>query len=177
MANRGFDTNRGFSLVELVVVLALAGVIAAFAFPVLTGSLRGMQLVSDARKIATSMSYAKLSATSQMTSYRLSFDLDSNQWSLLKRNRMSGVFELQQTVNQLSDGVSNSQIAFKADSTNAPAGFPTTSSSEITFNSRGIPNGIGVIYLSNEDTDFAISVSLAGKVQIWRYQDNQWAAI
>ncbi|MBN1567389.1 MAG: GspH/FimT family pseudopilin [Acidobacteria bacterium] len=177
MANIRFKKSRGFSAVELVMVLAMTGIIAAFAIPVLTNSMRGMQLISDARKIATTMSYAKLSATSQMTSYRISFDLDNDQWSLLKRNRTSGNFELQQAVNQLSDGVANSQIAFKTASGSAPAGFSTNSSTDITFNARGIPNGIGIIYLSNEDADFAVSVSLAGKVQLWRYQDNQWAPI
>lgn len=169
--------NRGFTLIELSIVLGLTAIVAAFTIPVLSDSMRGMQLISDARKIATAMSYAKLSATSQMTSYRLSFDLDNNQWSLLKRDRTSGDFELQQAVNGLSDGVADSGIAFKEDSDSSPAGFPTASSTSITFNSRGIPNGISIIYVSNEDTDYAISVSLAGKVQIWRFRDNQWVPV
>jgi prepilin-type N-terminal cleavage/methylation domain-containing protein len=177
MASIRLKANRGFTLIELSIVLGLTAIVAAFAIPVLSDSMRGMQLISDARKIATTMSYAKLSATSQMTSYRLSFDLDNNQWSLLKRDRTSGDFELQQAVNRLSDGVADSGIAFKDDSESAPAGFPTDSATAITFNTRGIPNGISIVYLSNEDTDYAVSVSLAGKVQIWRFRDNQWVPV
>ena len=168
-----FRGNRGFSLVELTMVLGLTAVAAAFAVPILTESVRGMQLASDAKKISTTMSYAKLSATAQMTSYRLSFDLDSNQWRLLKRNG-NGEFELQETVKDLSEGVDNSGIAFKATSDSAPEGYPTSSSTSITFNARGLPDGIGVVYLSNEDGDYAVSISLAGRVQVWKLNNNQW---
>lgn len=169
----GFRENRGFSMVELSMVLAVTAVAAAFAVPMLTEATRGMQLASDAKKISTTMSYAKLSATAQGTSYQLSFDLDNNQWSMLKRNS-AGVFELEQAVNSLSDGVRNSGIAFKSESGTAPTGFPTSSSTSITFNARGLPSGIGIIYLSNEDADYAVSVSLAGKIQVWKLNNNEW---
>jgi prepilin-type N-terminal cleavage/methylation domain-containing protein len=168
--------NRGFSLVELSMVLAVTAVAAAFAIPVLTESMRGMQLSADAKKISTTLSFAKLSAVAQMTGYRLSFDLGHNQWSLLKRNH-SGTYELQQAVNTLSEGVENSGISFRNISGSAPSGFSTNSSTSITFNARGLPSGVSIVYLSNEDTDYAVSVSLAGKVQVWKRNDNQWAAI
>jgi prepilin-type N-terminal cleavage/methylation domain-containing protein len=171
--------SRGFSMVELSMVLAVTAVMAAIAIPVLSSSMRDMQLISDARKISTTMSYAKLSATAQMTNYQMSFDLANNRWSLLKRNRTSGAYELQQAVNELSLGNANSGVAFK---TSSPSGtapgatgeFLTTSATSVRFNSRGIPNDRVIVYLSNETTDYAVSVSLAGKVQIWRYRDNQW---
>lgn len=175
MVRIGIKENRGFSLIELCIILAITAVTAAFAIPILTESVRGMQLASDAKKISTTMTYAKLSATSQMTSYQLSFDLDNNQWSLLRRNS-SGVFVQQNAVNGLSDGVENSGIGFgkTSDSIPAPDVFATTSSATITFNSRGLPSTTGIVYLHNNDTDFAVSVSLAGKIQVWRYRDNAW---
>jgi Tfp pilus assembly protein FimT len=175
MTKGNVKSEKGFSLVELSMLLAMTALLAALSIPMLTSSMRDMQLVSDARNIATTMTYAKLSATSQMTHYRTSFDLDGNEWKLEKWNRSSNAFELQQAINSLSNGVSNSGIAFKTNSGTAPSGFPTASSTEITFNSRGIPiGGVGIIYLSNEDEDFAVSASLSGKIQIWRYRDSQW---
>jgi len=164
-------------MIELTVVLGLMAAMAAFSVPMLNNSMRGMQLVSDARSIATTMTYAKMSATSHMTRYQMSFNLGNNTWSLLKRNRSTGTYELQQVVNGLSNGISHSGIAFKTSSSTAPSGFPTASSSTITFNSRGIPNGIAIVYLSNADMDYAVSVSLAGKVQVWRFQNSQWGPV
>jgi Tfp pilus assembly protein FimT len=177
------DDVRGFSLAELCILLCIAMVLAALAVPTLTTSMRGMQLGADARNIATTLTCAKLSAMSQMTRYRLAFDLTGNQWRLEKFNRSTGTFELQQAANELSSGVANSGIAFKSSSSSGPTGLPTTSSTAITFSARGIPvdsSGVptpnNVVYLSKSDTDYAIGVSLAGKVQIWRRQDSQWVS-
>lgn len=180
MAIFGFKGNRGFSLIELTMVLGLTAAVAAFSIPMLTNSLRGMQLLSDARNISTTVTYARLSATSQMTRYRLSFDLENNTWNLEKRNRETGEYELQQAVNGLSNGISHSGIAFKAESStepHAPPGFPSESSTAITFSPRGIPDGVSIIYLSNDEIDYAVSVSLAGRVQVWRFQNSQWAPV
>jgi prepilin-type N-terminal cleavage/methylation domain-containing protein len=167
--------EQGFSFVELSAVLAITAIMAAFSLPMLSSSMRDMQLASDAKSIATTMTYAKMSATSKMTRYRLSFNLAHNQWNLAKFNRSNLSFELQQAINGLSNGIAHSGIAFKSNSSSSPSGFPHTSSSTITFNSRGIPvEGISIVYISNADADYAVSTSLSGKVQVWRYQNNQW---
>ncbi len=172
--------DRGFSIAELCVLLGVSALIAAIAIPVLTSGMQSMQLISDARSIATTMSYAKMSAASQATRYRLSFNLDSNQWSLLKLDTSSGTFQLQQAVNALSRGVGHSGIRFKSTSSTAPQGFSTSSSPTLTFNSRGIlvepTSGVGIVYLSNRTDDYAVSASLSGKVQIWRLRDGAWIA-
>ncbi len=170
------DGNGGFSLVEICIFLSLTAILTAMAIPMLGSAMHSMQLVSDARSISTSMSYAKLGAASQMTRYRLSFDLANNEWSLLRQNQSSGNYELQNAVNELSSGMANSGITFKSTSGTAPSGFSTTSSPIITIDSRGVPReGASIIYLSDADRDYAVSISLGGKVQIWRYQNSQWS--
>lgn len=136
---------------------------------------------ADCRSIAAALTYARLSATSQLTHYQLSFDLGGNKWSVQKLNRATGNLDLQGALNTLSSGLASSGIAFRAASASAPAGFPTTSSASITFNSRGIPtNGAGipttdnVVYISGAGNDYAVTVSLAGKVQLWRNRSGQW---
>ncbi len=168
--------ESGFSLTELSMLLLMTAILLAISIPLLGSAMHSMQLVSDSRNIATTMTYAKVGATAQMTSYRMSFDLANNQWSLQKRNRSTGDYELQQAVNQLSSGVANSGIAFKNTSSHSsPSGFPSGSSTTITFNSRGLPSeGMSIIYISNSTDDYAVSVSLSGKVQVWRFRDSQW---
>jgi Tfp pilus assembly protein FimT len=170
--------DSGFSLAELCILLGLIAVTAALSVPLLSSSMRSIQLLSDARSIAGTLSVAKLTAISQMTRTQVSFDISGNQWSLSKWNKTTSQYELQGAVNSLSNGVSNSGIRFKTSSGTAPDGFPTTSSSAITFNSRGIvSNGaVGTVYVSDSDTDFAITVSISGKVQLWRRQNSQWIA-
>lgn len=175
--------ERGFSLIELVILLALAGIVAGFSIPTLSSSMRRWQLASDARNIATNLTYAKFGAISQMTHCRLSFDVEGNQWSLSKYNRTTSAYALQGSPNQLSNGLANSGIQLRSDSSSAPSGFSTSSSVSITFNSRGIPidatgkpTSNNVVYLSDAREEYAVTVSLTGKVQLWKLISGQWTA-
>lgn len=172
------ENDRGFSLTELCLIVALMAVTAALSVPMISSSMPGLQLRADARSISDALSLAKLTAISQMTRTQVSFNIAGNQWSLSKWNKTTSQYDLQGAVNSLSSGVSHSGIQFKAASGSAPSGFPTTSSGTITFNSRGIISngGVGAVYISNNDTDFAITVSISGKVQLWGRQNSQWIA-
>jgi Tfp pilus assembly protein FimT len=170
------SNHSGFSLVELCIVLGAMTILVGFAIPMFTSSLRGMKLASEAKNIATTLTYAKLRAISQMTNCRLSFNLNSNQWVLQQLIRGTSNFTQLDGVNILSLGVEGSGIAFKTSSSSAPTGFPVTSSTTITYSSRGTPtpSEARIVYLSDLTTDYAISVSISGKVQVWRQRNSQW---
>jgi Tfp pilus assembly protein FimT len=171
---------RGFSLVELCILLGMVMLVSAMAIPSLSDAMRGMQLAADARNIASALNYAKLSATSQMKRYRVSFVLAENRWQVEKFNNTSGLFEAELEGSTLS---TESGIAFQTTSGDALTGYPSSSSTAMTFNSRGIPvddSGVpttnNVVYISKADSDFAISVSLAGKVRVWKHHAGQWCS-
>jgi len=178
--------DKGFTFVELCVVVVTMAIMAALAIPQLSSTMRAMKIASDARSIATTMTYAKMNAASLTTRCRVLIDLDRNEWRLERRIPGTSNWELQQAVNQLSSGVGNSGIAFKRTSSTAPPVypgdgaplFPTDSSSTFTFSSRGTlvePSvGMGIIYISNNEEDYAVSVSVSGKAQVWRYRNSQW---
>ena len=175
--------DPGLSLVEIMIVLALFASLSAIAVPMISSSMRNMQLAADAQNISTTLSSARLSAKSSMIPHRIVFDLNNNEWCLEKFNRTSGNFELQRDVYQLSSGLTGSGITFVANSASAPGIFPPKSSRTITFNTHGIPVDINnvptsnnIIYLSKSDTDYAISVTLTGKVQVWKNNKEQWEA-
>ncbi len=181
----GVPRNRddGFSLTEVVLVVAVLAVVSSISVPFVTSSLRGLQVSSDARRIASSLSYAKMAATSKMTRYQLVFDISGNRWSIQRFNRATGNYETEGASTQVSAGLSGSGIALQASATSAPSGFPADSSTFIRFNSRGIPiNSTGsptstsVIYLAGAGSQFGVTVSLAGQVQVWKVRGGQWVS-
>lgn len=172
------SNHRGFSLIELSIVLGLVALVSAFSIPMLSSAMEDMQMIGDARSIATALTYAKISSTAKMIHYRVSFDLDDSQWNVEKEtSQNAGVFEVEQAINALRNGNAAAEIAFKSASDAAPTGFNTDSSTTITFNSRGMPlGGPQIIYLTKSDADFAVSVSLTGRIQVWRFKDGQWVS-
>ncbi len=178
--------EHGFSLAEIMVAVVLLLLFAALTLPTLSSALNAWQLNADARKIATTLMSARLRTTSQATRYRVHFDVANNSFSCQSLNRATGNYEdiADESATTLSDGISNSGIHLTADSASGPTGFPTTSKEFIIFNSRGIPitdagvpTGDNVIYLSNSSTNYAVTVSQVGRIQLWKFDVSlsQWA--
>src|SRR5947209_5429774 len=66
--------ERGFSLVELLVVVGVTGVIGAIAVPMMMNTLGNFRLDGDARGILNAVSLTKLRAASDFSKARLYVD-------------------------------------------------------------------------------------------------------
>jgi Tfp pilus assembly protein FimT len=173
--------KAAFSMIELCLAMAAMAVLGAISIPMLSSTMRGMQLGSEARKIATALTDAKLSAASQTNPYRVFFRHAANSWQLERFDQAEGEFVSAGAENTLSDGLANSGISFRSNSSLAVTGYPASSSESITFNARGFPidaagapTASNVIYVSDSDADFAITVSLTGKTQVLKKDDDGW---
>ncbi len=177
------SSERGYSLQELMIVVASMMIVMGVAVPLTTSSMRSMQVLSDGQKIASDLSLARLLATSKASRYEVLFDVAGNKWTMQKYDPATGSYQKEGASNTLSEGLFESGITLKSTSASAPSGFPTTASGFIRFNSRGIPvnaagtpTGDNVVYLSGNETDYAVTVSLSGKVQRWKLRNAQWVA-
>lgn len=176
--------DKGFSLTELAVVMAVLALLAAFTVPTISSTMRNLKSRTDARKIATALSVAKLKATSQLTRYQVRFSLAQNRWITEKFNKITGRYEADGAEIALSKEDSDYRVSFQTSSSSSPTSFSTLSSNIIRFNSRGIPidvSGIavpdGAVYLRDPDNSYAITVSLSGKVQLWQKRGSRWDSI
>jgi prepilin-type N-terminal cleavage/methylation domain-containing protein len=71
--------STGFTLLELAVVMFVIGLIMMIALPYING-LKGSELRSEVRRLASRASYLHEEATAQKVMLRLSFDLDNNRY-------------------------------------------------------------------------------------------------
>ncbi len=174
---------EGFTLAELVLIVALTFILTGIGIPLVTNSLSGLQVAADARQMASSLSYAKMAAVSEMTRYQLAFNIYGNSWRLQKFNRTTGSYDDAGSSTHLAGWNSGSGSQLQWNSSSSPSGFPTDSSSLIRFNARGMPVTLGggaagnqTVYLSSGGTRYAVTVSLVGKVQVWKIQNSQWVS-
>ena len=82
MAGRHAKTGYGFTLLELIVVLVLISVMAAFVGPKLTGSMSNMGLKTACKTISASLRYARSRATSERIPYAALFDFENNRLTI-----------------------------------------------------------------------------------------------
>jgi type IV pilus assembly protein PilA len=73
-SNEGMLQERGFSLIELVIVVGLIGVLSAIAVPTFLESNRRSSLWTGSERVGSLVRQTRLKAISQSTAYAVRFD-------------------------------------------------------------------------------------------------------
>ena len=73
---------RGFTLLELLVVLVIISLMSVLVVPQLTGSLSRMNLQTASKKISASLRYARSRAVSEKITYVAIFDFEKDRLSI-----------------------------------------------------------------------------------------------
>lgn len=70
--------HRGFTLLELIVVLVIISLMSALVVPRLIGPMSNLDLKTASKKISASLRYARSQAASEKATYVALFDFDKN---------------------------------------------------------------------------------------------------
>ena len=169
--------ERGFSMLEVLVVILIMGIIAAFALPNALNFVRAYRLHADASAIASQLNVAPFRATSQYTPYRINFNIGANTFTMDRLNSSYSSPITEFGALPLSQGITLlSNCPVEAKPGNVSATFDGISPA-MNFNTRGLPvdssanpTNNNVAYLNNDSELYdAVSVSLGGQISIWTY--------
>lgn len=175
-------------MVEVLVVVAVVGVVSTIALPQAGRTLGDMKIRSDARNVANAVTLAKMRAASAASRARVYASLNTGQFSIQVRNKTTGAWETEGVVTPLSSGVSfgfsgllapppstQSTIAQSApclDSADPPQ--PIANTACVVFNSRGIPidgtqspTGDNGLYITDGTAVFGTTVTATPLVRRW----------
>jgi general secretion pathway protein H len=90
-SRRGWRVNSGFSLLEMIVVLVIAGMLFAVAPPLLHKAVPGIQTKSAAREMASSLRRARSMAVARQQETWLTVDVEQRRFWLNGDKRRNSI--------------------------------------------------------------------------------------
>lgn len=168
--------SRGFTMLEIVLVLAIGLIIAAMALLGLRSAQRGYRAPGDARALANQLQVAKMKAASSFTRVRLNADLVNGTYQLETLDRATNNWNADGAALLLTQGVTYSFGAAPRVPPALPPAAPLAQNEPIIFNTRGMPvdnngNPVGTyaLYVTDDERHtFAVTITASGQVQVWR---------
>jgi len=172
-------SERGVSLAELVLNVAIVLILASMSVPTVTRTIQTFRVQADARRLYSLLTLARMRAAANFTKGELSSSVAGGTFQVMLYNNGSSSYVNEGGIQNLSSGNS-----FSYGTISAPAGTqsPISESAAIIFNSRGIPVDSGgtptgnyALYLSNgSGLYYAVTVSITGTINIWVYSGGNW---
>jgi prepilin-type N-terminal cleavage/methylation domain-containing protein len=183
------SAERGFTLVETLIVVGLIGVIGVIAAPMFSNSLANMRISGDARSVSNAIALTKMRAASNFSRVRLFVDLSTSthhiEW--LDKAVTPAHWTTEGGSTALSTGVSfsfgvvttappNTQaIIAQAPQCTTDAGAAIANTACVVFNSRGVPvdasfapTSLDALYVTDGMAVYAATVAATGMVRLWR---------
>jgi len=186
--------NRGFSLVEVLMVTLIIIVVAAIGIPTLTTMTGNLRSRGDARDLNATIVLAKMRAASDFARVRVYADLSKNTFRVEELESGSASWKTYGCPNScIGDQLLSKGVSFGYGSlTTPPNGVATLSQAPlclqddlvsnyantacIMFNSRGVPvdatwtpTPSDALYVTDGKSVSGVTLSATGLTRIWRY--------
>lgn len=96
------NQQKGFTLIELIIVMGIMGILATFAVPTFQNYIRNQNLKTAARGITSDFFATREKALSENVRYRITFDQASNSYTIARGTYSGTPYVDQQTKSMTS---------------------------------------------------------------------------
>ena len=172
---RGLNHKRGFTTTELIVALAVLGLLSTIAFPHIIRWVPAIRANAAARNLASEMQLARLKAVAEKTDCVITFNAANNEYTVASKSPITLPKGIR--FGRALGGIKRTSCGgtIKADGIHLPGG-----GSKLSFQADGTPKGFGgsiyIIPISDDEDNAqwtqrwkAVSVNTTGRVKVWRY--------
>jgi prepilin-type N-terminal cleavage/methylation domain-containing protein len=153
-------SHRGFSLIEIFVVICIIAIMAALSMPSMSNFIANRELKNATRDIVGEFFEFKERALSESRVFQIAFDVDSNSYTIQRCRDIgahceSKVFE---------DIATRNMSAFKGNIKIEHAAFGTGST--IRFQTRGTANPGSVRLKNRLESEARVVVNITGRTRV-----------
>jgi type IV fimbrial biogenesis protein FimT len=143
---------RGFTLLEMLVAVALSAILAAAALPSLAAMMRDWRLAAAARQLVLDLKVARMQAIAESTDHRLRLPVPGSAY-LRESREGSGAYAVDGPPTELPRGIELAGC--------------TANGGAVTFRPLGNASTFGTITLRNEDgAERSVVVDIAGRLRV-----------
>jgi len=179
LSRRAATDTRGFSLIQMLIILVMLGILALLAFPKL--DFMRYRVNADARSVTMTLAYAQRLAVSLQHNVQVTIDPANRQIRTLEDKNDDGTYSSDERIRgfSLSDGV----VFDRNGAPDLPAPAATNVLEAVTFWRDGSANTAGVIFLNttrgvakrtNEDARGLDIVRSTGRATWYTYTGGSW---
>jgi len=162
---RGFQ--KGFSVTELMVIVAIVGILGLIAVPNLVTALPGYRLKSSARDLCSNLRKARSLAVKQNRSISIEFNINDNKYTIDGSDAVA-----------LTSGVSFGcgNAAKSATGESPPADGVSFFNNKVSFTPQGLVSGTsGYVYIqNNKGQTYGVGARTSGSIIIRQWTGNEW---
>jgi prepilin-type N-terminal cleavage/methylation domain-containing protein len=194
-----FRSESGFSLIDMLVVVAIIGLVSAIALPSTTSMMSGYKIKGNAQVINHMVGLAKMRAAAQFTRARVYADFNARTFRLQVWNKTTNQWVDDGGAQTLADGVTFgfTGITLPPPGTQAAlgqspvctndAGANIANTACISFNSRGMPvtnalpptgpvTGDSGLYITDGSAVYGTTVTMTPLIKSWwsPARNNNW---
>jgi prepilin-type N-terminal cleavage/methylation domain-containing protein len=185
--NKRLTNKSGFTMTELVVVIAIIGITLAIAIPSFLTYRPTMRLKGAARDITTTLQWARMKAVSENNRMEIQFSPATKSYTIYDDDNSDGDVSADTAIrtSTLPDDISygiGTTVTKMASNNTAPAhtdcltfNIDSCNTDDSTsFSSNGTANN-GTIYLTNtKDECYALIVDTQGRIRIRKWDGSNW---